>query len=65
MNNNETRRTYISPRSVPTAVGFEKALLVATARLVLDVDETLNMNIMDESATIAPDAPGGEMYFEF
>ena len=65
MNKNETKRAYISPRSVPTAVGFEKALLVATARLVLDVDESQNMNIKDASATVDPDGPGGEMYFEF
>ena len=61
----DQKRVYRAPSLHPTEVAFERALLVATARLVLDVDEAQNMNIKDGSATIAPDEPGGEMYFEF
>ena len=59
------KRTYHSPLAKPTEVEFEQALLVATARLLLDVDLDRNMNIMEQGATQAPDAAGGEMYFEF
>ena len=62
---NRTNRTYVAPSSAPTEVAFERSLLVATARLVLDVDESQNMNIKDASSTVDPDGPGGEMYFEF
>ena len=65
MKRNTSNRTYQSPSSQPTEVAFERSLLVATARLVLDVDESQNMNIKDASATVDPDGPGGEMYFEF
>ena len=56
---NNTKRTYEAPALLPTEVAFERALLVATARFVLDVDLTETMN--DETT----DAAGGEMYFEF
>ena len=61
----DQKRVYQTPSLQPTEVLFERALLVATARLVLDVDESQNMNIKDASATVDPDGPGGEMYFEF
>ena len=54
------KRIYCSPRSIPTEVSFEQALLVATARFLITVDETQNMN-----ETTGSDEPGGEMYFEF
>ena len=54
-------RNYDAPRSVPTDVAIEKALLVATARLRLQVDETRNMN----AEVTGADEPGGEMYFEY
>ena len=59
MKRNTFNRTYQAPLSVPTEVEFERSLLAATARFVLDVDETTTMN----DATT--DAAGGEMYFEF
>ena len=59
------KRTYRSPLSSPTEVAFEQSLLVATARFLIQVDELDNMNSLEEGATSAPDAPGGEMYFEF
>ena len=55
----QKKRVYFAPVSISTAVTIEKALLVATARLLLEVDETETVN------TAATDAPGGEMYFEF
>ena len=61
MKRNETKRIYTSPRSNPTDVVIEKALLVATARLILQVDESQNMN----AKTTGADEPGGEMYFEY
>ena len=59
------KRTYRSPLSLPTEVAFEQALLVSTARFLLNVYETENMNIMEDGATSAPDAEGGDLYFEF
>lgn len=59
------KRTYRSPLSSPTEVAFEQALLVSTARFLLNVDETVNMNIVEGSSTPAPDAEGGDLYFEF
>ena len=59
------KRTYRSPLSLPTEVAFEQALLVSTARFLLNVDETVNMNIMEDGATLAPDGEGGDLYFEF
>jgi hypothetical protein len=59
------KRTYRSPQSLPTEVAFEQALLVSTARFLLNVDETVNMNIMEDGATLAPDGEGGDLYFEF
>ena len=53
------KRTYSSPLSLPTEVAFEQALLVTTARLLLEVDESENVNI------VAGDEPTGDMYFEF
>ena len=51
------KRTYRSPLSLPTEVAFEQALLVTTTRLLVQVDETENINA-DESSTET-------MYFEF
>ena len=65
MKRNTSNRTYQAPLSTPAEVAFERSLLVATARFVLDVDESQNMNIKDASSTVDPDGPGGEMYFEF
>ena len=59
------KRIYSSPLSSPTEVAFEQALLVSTARFLLNVDETVNMNIMEDGAVIAPDGEGGDLYFEF
>ena len=56
---NQMKRTYSSPLSSPTEVAFEQALLVATARLTMQVDESENVNIE------AGDEPTGDMYFEF
>ena len=56
---NQMKRTYSSPLSLPTEVAFEQALLVTTARLTMEVDESENVNIT------AGDEPTGEMYFEF
>ena len=61
MKRNTSNRTYQAPLSAPTEVAFERSLLVATARFVLEVDETDNMN----AETTGADEPGGEMYFEF
>ena len=60
MERNNLNRTYQAPQSKPTEVEFEQSLLVATARLLLEVDESENMNIPDGS-----DEPDGDMYFEF
>ena len=60
MERNNVNRTYQAPQSKPTEVEFEQSLLVATARLLLEVDESENMNIPDGS-----DEPTGDMYFEF
>ena len=38
------KRAYRSPQSWPTEVAFEEALLVNTARLVLEIDELENVN---------------------
>ena len=58
---NQMKRTYRSPLSLPTEVAFEQALLVTTTRLLIQVDETENVN----ATTPGSDEPGGEMYFEF
>ena len=57
---NNPKRAYVAPAFQPTELAFERALLVATARLLLEVDESENMNIPDGS-----DEPDGDMYFEF
>ena len=54
------KRTYSSPLAIPAEVEFEQALLVATARFLLTVDEAENMN-----DAVGADEAGGEMYFEF
>ena len=59
MERNEKNRTYQAPKSTPAKLEFERARLVATARLLMNVDETETVN------TAETDAPGGEMYFEF
>ena len=59
MKRHQAKRTYSSPRSVPTEVAFEQALLVTTARLLLEVDE------LENATTPGSDEPGGGMYFEF
>lgn len=53
---NQSRRVYISPLSLSTDVEFEQALLVETARFLLQVDELENVNI---------EAAEDIMYFEF
>ena len=55
------KRTYRSPLSLPTEVAFEQALLVTTTRLLIQVDETENVN----ATTSGSDEPGSPMYFEF
>lgn len=55
------KRNYSSPLSVPTDVVFERALLVTTTRLLMEVDETENVNAADP----LDGEPGSEMYFEF
>ena len=57
---NLTKHAYLAPRSNPTDVALEQALLVTTARLTMTVDETQNMN-----ADPTADQPGGEMSFEY
>lgn len=59
MKRNTFNRAYQAPLSTPTEVKIEQSLLVATARLIMTVDETETVN------TAETDAPGGEMYFEF
>lgn len=61
----QVKRNYIAPASVSAEVVIEQSLLVATARFLLNVNETTNMNIVEGSATSAPDAEGGDLYFEF
>ena len=56
---NQMKRTYSSPLVQPTEVLFEQALLVTTARLLMEVDESENINVE------AGDEPTGDMYFEF
>ena len=58
---NQSRRVYISPLSRPTEVEFERALLVETARFLLQVDELENVNIAAEQLAGDEDI----MYFEF
>ena len=58
-NRKQSKRNYGSPQSWPTEVAFEQALLVATNRLLMEVDESENVN------ETAGDAPEGDMYFEF
>ena len=50
------KRAYRSPQSWPTEVAFEEALLVNTARLVLEIDELENVNARDDA---------DPSYFEF
>ena len=57
----QAKRTYRSPLSKETVVAFEQALLVTTARLLMEVDELENVN----ATAPGSDEPGGEMYFEF
>ena len=59
MKRNTFDRTYQAPLLTMTKVEFEQSLLVATARLIMTVDQTETVN------TETTDAPGGEMYFEF
>ena len=61
MKRHQAKRTYSSPRSVPTEVAFEQALLVTTTRLLVEVDESENVN----ATTPGSDEPGGAMYLEF
>ena len=55
------KRSYSSPQSFPAEVLFEHALLVTTTRLLMEVDETENVNADDA----LDGEPGSEMYFEF
>jgi len=61
MKRNQAKRAYLRPESHPSEVSFERSLLVATARLLLEVDELENVN----AETTGADEAGGEMYFEF
>ena len=61
MRHQHAKRIYCSPRSFPAEVAFEQALLVTTTRLLVEVDESENVNATIDGA----DAPGGDMYFEF
>lgn len=61
MRRHQAKRAYSAPQSKPTEVVFEQALLVTTARFLLEVDETENVN----AKTAGSDQPSGEMYFEF
>lgn len=62
-NRNQSKRVYVSPLSLPTEVEFERALLVETARFLLQVDELDNVNI---SAQDVYERTGEDiMYFEF
>ena len=45
------KRTYRSPLSLPTEVAFEQALLVTTARLLMEVDELENVNATSPRVT--------------
>lgn len=54
---NQMKRTYRSPLSLPTEVAFEQALLVTTTRLLVEVDESENVNADETSSET--------MYFEF
>ena len=56
------KRTYRSPLSSPTEVAFEQALLVATARFLVDVEEAENVN---KTLGTTAEEPGGGLYFEF
>ena len=58
---NQMKRSYSSPQSFPAEVLFEHALLVTTTRLLMEVDETENVNA-DDALDGEPDS---EMYFEF
>lgn len=58
---NQMKRNYSSPLSVSTDVVFERALLVTTTRLLMEVDETENVNADDA----LDGEPGSDMYFEF
>ena len=57
MKRHQAKRTYCSPRSIPTEVAFEQALLVTTTRLLVEVDESENVNADETSSET--------MYFEF
>ena len=61
MKRHQAKRTYSSPQSKQTVVAFEQALLVKTARLLMEVDELDNVN----ARTTGADEPGGAMYFDF
>ena len=61
MKRQHAKRIYSSPWSIPTDVAFEQALLVTTTRLLVEVDESENVN----ATTPGSDEPGGGMYFEF
>ena len=61
---NPKKRVYCSPSSFPAKVEFEQALLVESARFLLQVDELENVNIQGEQ--IIDSATGQDiMYFEF
>ena len=57
MRHQHAKRIYCSPRSFPAEVAFEQALLVTTTRLLVEVDESENVNADDTSSET--------MYFEF
>ena len=58
---NQTKRAYAAPAVTPTEIAFEQALLVSTARFLLEVDELENVN----AETTGSDEGGGELYLEF
>ena len=57
---NQTKRAYRSPQSRLTDVEFELAF-VATAQLVLEIDELENVNLTGGDTQ----AEGSDFYFEF
>ena len=57
---NQKKRTYGAPLSIPTDVAFEQALLAGSVRMLLDVNPLVN-----ETVDGVDDKAGGETYFEF
>lgn len=60
-NRDKTKRVYLAPQSKPTEVDFELAF-VATARLLMYVDELENVNAMEGKEQMDETS---DFYFEF